>query len=120
VARIVAAHGNLATAGTENAITLTLADEIDVTRGAILSRPEERPQVAVQFAPSCSANFSRCQAYMAISYRTLIWLHWLWSTGLRCAPRTVILRGFAVCIGLIPSRPEDGRTKPMVIWLVRR
>jgi bifunctional enzyme CysN/CysC len=50
VARIIAAHGNLATAGAGNAITLTLADEIDVTRGAILSRPEERPQVADQFA----------------------------------------------------------------------
>jgi hypothetical protein len=48
---------------------------------------------------------------MAISYQTLIWLHWLWNTGLRCALQTVILRGFADCIGLIPSRPE-------VVWLV--
>jgi hypothetical protein len=56
---------------------------------------------------SCWANFSRCLACMAISYRTLIWLRWLWNTGLPFAPRTVILRGFAVYVGLIPSRPED-------------
>src|SRR6266516_6757780 len=57
--------------------------------------------------PSCWANFSRCRACMAISYRTPIWLHWLWNTGLRCAPQTVILRGFAVCVGLTRSHPED-------------
>src|SRR2546430_2477240 len=44
--------------------------------------------------PSCWANFLRCLACMAISYRTLIWLRWLWNTGLPFAPRTVILRGF--------------------------
>jgi hypothetical protein len=30
---------------------------------------------------------------MAISSQSLIWLHWLWNTGLRCGPRTVILPG---------------------------
>jgi hypothetical protein len=32
-----------------------------------------------------------------------MWLHWLWNTGLPFAPRTVILRGFAVYVGLILS-----------------
>ena len=43
---------------------------------------------------------------MAILYQTLIWLRWPWNTGLRCAPPMVILRGFAGCAGLIPSRPK--------------
>src|SRR5258708_1159222 len=46
---------------------------------------------------------------MAISYQMPIWPHWLWNTGLRCAPRTVILRGFAVCVGLTRfPHPETG------------
>ena len=57
--------------------------------------------------PSCWANFSRSLACMATSYRTLIWLRWLWSTGLPFAPRTVILRGFAVYACLIPSCLKD-------------
>ena len=57
--------------------------------------------------PSCWANFSRCLACMAISYQTLIWLRWLWNTGLPFTPRTEILRGFAIYVALIPSRPED-------------
>ena len=39
---------------------------------------------------------------MAISYQMPIWPRWLWNTGLRCAPQPVILRGFAVCVGLTP------------------
>jgi hypothetical protein len=47
---------------------------------------------------------------MAISYKMPIWRHWLWNTGLRCAPQTVILRGFAVCVGLTRfPHPETGR-----------
>jgi hypothetical protein len=52
------------------------------------------------------AEFSRCPAYMAILYQMLIWRRWPWNTGLRCAPPMVILRGFAGCAGLIPSRPK--------------
>jgi toxin-antitoxin system PIN domain toxin len=54
-------------------------------------------------------TFSRCRAYMAISYKTPTWPRWPWNTGLRRAPRTVISRGFAGCVGLTPSRPEYGR-----------
>jgi hypothetical protein len=47
---------------------------------------------------------------MAISYQMPIWPHWLWNTGLRYAPQTVILRGFAVCVGLTRfPRPETGK-----------
>src|SRR5215831_16038524 len=39
-----------------------------------------------------------------------IWLHWLWNTGLRYARQTVILRGFAVCVGLTRfPHPEMGK-----------
>src|SRR6266699_7048655 len=56
---------------------------------------------------------------MAISYQTLIWLRWPWNTGLRCAPPMVILRGFAGCAGLIPSRPK-GRAGTRVIRIHTR
>src|SRR5262245_11675363 len=47
---------------------------------------------------------------MAISYRMPIWPHWLWNTGLRCAPQTVILLGFVVCVGSIRlPRLETGK-----------
>src|SRR5262249_50561099 len=47
---------------------------------------------------------------MAISYQMPIWPHWLWNTGLHCAPQTVILRGFAVCVGLTRfPYPETGK-----------
>jgi bifunctional enzyme CysN/CysC len=50
VVRVITADGDLATAAAGNAITLTLADEIDVARGTILSHVDQRPQVADQFA----------------------------------------------------------------------
>ena len=50
VARVVTADGDLAAAATGSAVTLTLADEIDVARGAVLSHPDHRPEVADQFA----------------------------------------------------------------------
>src|SRR5207253_10180132 len=40
-------------------------------------------------------------------YPMPIWPRWLWNTGLHCAPQTVILRGFAACVGLTRlPRPE--------------
>ena len=50
VARIVTADGDLAEAAAGDAVTLTLADEIDVSRGDLLAPPTERPVVADQFA----------------------------------------------------------------------
>jgi bifunctional enzyme CysN/CysC len=49
VARVMTADGDRI-ASTGSAVTLTLANEIDVGRGAILSPPDQRPQVADQFA----------------------------------------------------------------------
>jgi hypothetical protein len=65
--------------------------------------------------PSCWVNFSRCPAYMAILYQTLIWLRLPWNTGLRCAPPMVILHGFAGCAGLIPSRPKDEECRHLIV-----
>src|SRR5207249_8271450 len=46
----------------------------------------------------------------------LISLRWPWNTDLRCALPMVILRGFAVCVGLIPSRPKHERVSPSDPW----
>ena len=50
VARIVTYDGDLDIARPGQAVTLTLADEVDCSRGDILVRPEERPEVSDQFA----------------------------------------------------------------------
>jgi bifunctional enzyme CysN/CysC len=50
VTRIVTADGDLPEAKAGDAVTLTLADEIDVARGDVLSKPDTRPEVVDQFA----------------------------------------------------------------------
>jgi bifunctional enzyme CysN/CysC len=50
VKRIVTYDGDLMRAEAGDAVTITLADEIDIGRGDILTRPTERPEVADQFA----------------------------------------------------------------------
>ncbi len=49
VARIVTLNGDLPEAVAGQAVTLTLNDEIDISRGDLLAPPETRPQVADQF-----------------------------------------------------------------------
>jgi bifunctional enzyme CysN/CysC len=50
VARIVTYDGDLTEAKAGDAVTLTLADEVDIARGDLLSAPTARPEVADQFA----------------------------------------------------------------------
>ena len=50
VARIVTAGGDLAVARAGDAVTVTLEDEIDASRGDILVDPRARPMVTDQFA----------------------------------------------------------------------
>jgi bifunctional enzyme CysN/CysC len=50
VTRIVTADGDLPEGRAGDAVTLTLADEIDVARGDVLAKPESRPEVVDQFA----------------------------------------------------------------------
>jgi bifunctional enzyme CysN/CysC len=50
IERIVTYDGDLPEARAGEAVTLTLADEIDVARGDVLTPPTERPEVADQFA----------------------------------------------------------------------
>jgi bifunctional enzyme CysN/CysC len=50
IARIVTGDGDLPAATAGDAVTLTLEDEIDLSRGDVLVRPEERPEMADQFA----------------------------------------------------------------------
>ncbi len=50
VSHIVTANGEIEKAGAGEAVTLTLADEIDIARGDLLVKPHQRPDVADQFA----------------------------------------------------------------------
>src|ERR1700735_5031586 len=50
ITRIVTADGDLPEAQAGDAVTLVLADEVDIARGDVLSRPEARPEVVDQFA----------------------------------------------------------------------
>jgi bifunctional enzyme CysN/CysC len=50
IARIVTADGDLARAGDGQAVTLTLADEVDASRGDVLAAASDPPEVADQFA----------------------------------------------------------------------
>jgi bifunctional enzyme CysN/CysC len=50
VRRIVTMDGDLPEARAGDAVTLVLDDEIDVTRGDVLAKTDERPDVADQFA----------------------------------------------------------------------
>jgi bifunctional enzyme CysN/CysC len=50
VARIVTMDGDPAEAAAGDAVTLTLADEIDISRGDVLAAPTARPEVSDQFA----------------------------------------------------------------------
>ncbi len=50
VARVVTGDGDIKEAVAGQAVTLVLADEIDISRGDMLVAPEARPEVADQFA----------------------------------------------------------------------
>jgi bifunctional enzyme CysN/CysC len=50
VARIVTADGDLPEAEAGQAITLTFADEVDASRGDVLTQPDARPEFSDQFA----------------------------------------------------------------------
>jgi bifunctional enzyme CysN/CysC len=50
VARIVTADGDLAEAHEGDAVTLTFAEEVDVSRGDVIAQPDAEPSVADQIA----------------------------------------------------------------------
>ena len=50
VLRIVTADGDVEIAEPGDSVTLTLSDEVDISRGDILASPKHRPEVADQFA----------------------------------------------------------------------
>ena len=50
VARIVTADGDLEVASAGEAVTVVLTDEVDISRGDVLSAPGSRPEVSDQFA----------------------------------------------------------------------
>ncbi len=50
VSAIVTADGDLAVAATGQAVTLTLDDEVDISRGDVIAAASQPPQVADQFA----------------------------------------------------------------------
>jgi bifunctional enzyme CysN/CysC len=50
VTRVIAADGDVEEAGAGEAVTVTLADEVDIARGDVITHAESRPEVADQFA----------------------------------------------------------------------
>ena len=50
VARVIGTHGDLESAIAGQSITLTLADELDISRGDVIAAAHQPPQVADQFA----------------------------------------------------------------------
>jgi bifunctional enzyme CysN/CysC len=50
VARIVTADADVPSAAAEDAVTLVLTDDVDISRGDLLCSPTARPEVANQFA----------------------------------------------------------------------
>jgi bifunctional enzyme CysN/CysC len=50
IARIVTAEGDLASAGTGQAVVLTLHDEIDASRGDVIAAAGDAPEISDQFA----------------------------------------------------------------------
>jgi bifunctional enzyme CysN/CysC len=50
ITRIVTKDGNLAEAAAGAAVTITLADEVDISRGDVLSADKARPEVSDQFS----------------------------------------------------------------------
>jgi len=50
IARIVTTAGDLPSARAGEAVTLTLADEVDISRGDVIASAQQPPQVADQFA----------------------------------------------------------------------
>jgi bifunctional enzyme CysN/CysC len=50
VTRVINADGDVEEAGAGEAVTLALADEVDIARGDVLAHPADRPEVADQFA----------------------------------------------------------------------
>ena len=50
IARIIGPDGDLATAQNGTSVTITLADDVDISRGDMLAALRDRPQVADQFS----------------------------------------------------------------------
>jgi bifunctional enzyme CysN/CysC len=99
VERIVTFDGDRDSANAGDAVTLTLADEVDVSRGDILVPPLERPEVADQFGAH------------------LIWMNeepllpgrsYLLRIGTRTLPAQVTTLKYKIDINTLEQRP--GRT----------
>ena len=99
VARIVTMDGDLCEAVAGQAVTLTLKDEIDISRGDMLCDPEQRPAYADQF-----------EAH-------LVWMHeeeclpgrsYLIKAGSATAPATVTALKYKVNVNSLQHEP--GRT----------
>lgn len=109
VKQIVTYDGDLVRAEAGDAVTITLADEIDIGRGDIIAKPTERPEVADQFAahviwmdqedmvPGRSYGFrigtqsSASGSITAMKYRIDV------NTGAHVAARTLRLNAIGFC-----------------------
>ncbi|MDX2308709.1 MAG: sulfate adenylyltransferase subunit CysN [Hyphomicrobium sp.] len=108
VERIVTADGDLDQAAAGEAVTLVLADEIDIARGDVLSGPDHRPEVSDQFAAHL-LWMSEDAMLPGRSYQMRIGMRWTIAsiTAIKhrvdvnsmqeLAARTLVLNDIAVC-----------------------
>lgn len=98
IARIVTADGDLETAQAGDAVTLVLADEIDIIRGDVLAAPRERPVSADQFSAHViwmsGTPLKAGRAYML-------------RIGTRWVPATVSLITHRVDVNTLAREPAD-------------
>ena len=99
VSRIVTMDGDLAEAIAGQAVTLTLADEIDISRGDVLSTPQTRPQHADQ----CEARVVWLQEEALLPGRS-----YLLKCGTATVPAQVSLLKHKVNVNTLQHEP--GRT----------
>ncbi|ALC17935.1 adenylylsulfate kinase [Desulfuromonas soudanensis] len=98
VARIVTMDGDLEKAGAGQAVTLTLADEIDISRGDLLATPDARPCQSDRFEAK------------------VVWMHeeplhlgrsYLIKAGATTAPVTVSALRFKVNVNTLEEEPGE-------------
>ena len=101
ITRIVTAGGDLSRASAGEAVTLTLVDEIDVSRGDILCGPKNRPEVSDQFA----AHLIWMDDHKLLPGRS-----YLMKTGARTVPVSVTALKHRLAVDTLAELPAETLT----------
>jgi len=98
VSRIVTADGDLEEATADDAVTLVLADELDIARGDLISAPHDRPEAADQFAANV-LWMSETPLQKGRSYMLRL--------GTRWVPATVTAIRYRIDVNTLEEQPAD-------------